>query len=93
VYKDVFFRASGLNPLNSMTFDPYHDSGVLIKKDERERERERERDRVGKESKLKTHPCGLFLACSLYPFFGKEGKINAFKFRKCSIQLSRHLLY
>jgi acyl-CoA oxidase len=46
VYEDMFFRASELNPLNKMTFDPYPDSGVLIRKDERER------DGVGKESKL-----------------------------------------
>jgi acyl-CoA oxidase len=46
VYEDMFFRASELNPLNKMTFDPYPDSGVLIKRDERKR------DGVGKESKL-----------------------------------------
>lgn len=35
VYEDMFFRASELNPLNKLTFDPYPDSGVLIKRDER----------------------------------------------------------
>jgi acyl-CoA oxidase len=35
VYEDLFRRASELNPLNAMTFDPYPDSKVLLKKDER----------------------------------------------------------
>ncbi|KAL9010980.1 MAG: hypothetical protein Q9173_004142, partial [Seirophora scorigena] len=37
VYEDLFRRASELNPLNALTVDPYPDSEVLIKKDERER--------------------------------------------------------
>jgi len=36
VYEDLFYRASELNPLNLMTFDPYPNSGVIVKKDERE---------------------------------------------------------
>lgn len=36
VYEDMFYRASELNPLNGLTVDPYPDSAVLIKKDERE---------------------------------------------------------
>ena len=36
VYEDLFRRASELNPLNALTVDPYPDSDVLIKKDERE---------------------------------------------------------
>jgi acyl-CoA oxidase len=36
VYEDMFHRASELNPLNSVTFDPYPDSKTLFKKDERE---------------------------------------------------------
>ena len=36
VYEDLFHRASELNPLNAMTFDPYPDSDVLIKRDERQ---------------------------------------------------------
>ena len=35
VYEDLFHRASDLNPLNAMTIDPYPDSEVLVKKDER----------------------------------------------------------
>ena len=35
VYEDLFKRASELNPLNALTIDPYPDSPVLIKKDER----------------------------------------------------------
>jgi acyl-CoA oxidase len=35
VYEDLFRRASELNPLNAMTFDPYPDSKDLLKKDER----------------------------------------------------------
>ena len=35
VYEDLFHRASELNPLNALTVDPYPDSDVLIKKDER----------------------------------------------------------
>ncbi|EKG21490.1 Acyl-CoA oxidase [Macrophomina phaseolina MS6] len=31
VYEDMFYRASELNPLNSITFDPYPDSPVLFK--------------------------------------------------------------
>ena len=37
VYEDLFERASELNPLNGLTVDPYPDSGVLIRKDERGR--------------------------------------------------------
>ena len=37
VYEDLFHRASELNPLNAMTIDPYPDSGVLIKRDERDK--------------------------------------------------------
>ena len=37
VYEDLFHRASDLNPLNALTIDPYPDSEVLVKKDERER--------------------------------------------------------
>ena len=36
VYEDLFRRASELNPLNALTVDPYPDSDILIKKDERE---------------------------------------------------------
>lgn len=36
VYEDMFHRASELNPLNSVVFDPYPDSKVLFKKDERQ---------------------------------------------------------
>ncbi|KAK5091049.1 hypothetical protein LTS08_002042 [Lithohypha guttulata] len=35
VYEDMFKRASEDNPLNKVVFDPYPDSGVLFKKDER----------------------------------------------------------
>ncbi|KAI9849352.1 MAG: fatty-acyl coenzyme A oxidase [Sclerophora amabilis] len=35
VYEDMFHRASELNPLNGLTVDPYPDSDVIIKKDER----------------------------------------------------------
>lgn len=35
VYEDMFHRASEVNPLNSIVFDPYPDSKVLFKKDER----------------------------------------------------------
>lgn len=36
VYEDMFHRASEVNPLNDVIFDPYPDSGVLIKKDLRD---------------------------------------------------------
>jgi acyl-CoA oxidase len=36
VYEDMFYRASELNPLNSIVFDPNPDSPVLFKKDTRE---------------------------------------------------------
>ncbi len=36
VYEDMFHRASELNPLNGLTIDPYPESSVLVKKDERE---------------------------------------------------------
>jgi acyl-CoA oxidase len=35
VYEDMFKRASEDNPLNKVVFDPYPDSDVLFKKDER----------------------------------------------------------
>ncbi|KIW99679.1 uncharacterized protein Z518_11092 [Rhinocladiella mackenziei CBS 650.93] len=35
VYEDMFHRASELNPLNSIVFDPYPESKVLFKKDDR----------------------------------------------------------
>ena len=35
VYEDMFRRASELNPLNNVVFDPYPDSKVLFRKDER----------------------------------------------------------
>ena len=35
VYEDLFHRASELNPLNAMTVDPYPDSEVMVKRDER----------------------------------------------------------
>ncbi|KAL6250979.1 hypothetical protein RBB50_001187 [Rhinocladiella similis] len=35
VYEDMFHRASEVNPLNSIVFDPYPDSKVLFKKDDR----------------------------------------------------------
>ena len=37
VYEDLFRRASDLNPLNALTIDPYPESDVLIKKDERQK--------------------------------------------------------
>lgn len=37
VYEDLFHRASELNPLNDITLDPYPDSPVLFKKDERKK--------------------------------------------------------
>ena len=36
VYEDMFHRASELNPLNDVIFDPYPDSGIVIKKDLRD---------------------------------------------------------
>ena len=36
VYEDMFHRASESNPLNDVIFDPYPDSGILIKKDLRD---------------------------------------------------------
>jgi acyl-CoA oxidase len=42
VYEDMFHRASEVNPLNDLVFDPYPDSAVLV----------RGEGRVGKESKL-----------------------------------------
>lgn len=36
VYEDLFRRASELNPLNRLVFDPYPDSGVLVRRDDRE---------------------------------------------------------
>lgn len=36
VYEDMFYRASELNPLNSVIFDPYPNSKELFKKDNRE---------------------------------------------------------
>ncbi|MCJ1308408.1 fatty-acyl coenzyme A oxidase [Agyrium rufum] len=35
VYEDLFKRASELNPLNALTFDPYPNSGVIIKGEEK----------------------------------------------------------
>jgi len=35
VYEDMFHRASEINPLNDITFDPYPDSKVLFKQDNR----------------------------------------------------------
>ena len=35
VYEDLFHRAADLNPLNRVVFDPYPDSPVLFRKDER----------------------------------------------------------
>ncbi len=35
VYEDMFHRASELNPLNSVVFDPYPDSKTLFKRDDR----------------------------------------------------------
>lgn len=37
VYEDLFHRASELNPLNALTVDPYPESEVLVKKDERDK--------------------------------------------------------
>lgn len=37
VYEDYFHRASELNPLNDITLDPYPDSPVLFKKDNRKK--------------------------------------------------------
>jgi len=37
VYEDLFERASEMNPLNALTIDPYPNSEVLVKKDEREK--------------------------------------------------------
>ena len=37
VYEDLFHRASELNPLNALTIDPYPNSEVLVKRDERDR--------------------------------------------------------
>lgn len=36
VYEDLFERASEMNPLNALTIDPYPNSEVLIKKDDRD---------------------------------------------------------
>ncbi len=36
VYEDLFHRASELNPLNALTVDPYPNSEVLVKEDERD---------------------------------------------------------
>lgn len=35
VYEDLFYRASELNPLNRLTVDPYPESGVIVRRDER----------------------------------------------------------
>lgn len=35
VYEDMFYRASELNPLNAITIDPYADSEVLFRSDDR----------------------------------------------------------
>ena len=35
VYEDLFERASEQNPLNRLTIDPYPNSEVLVKKDDR----------------------------------------------------------
>lgn len=37
VYEDMFYRASELNPLNGLTIDPYPDSDVLVKRDDRQK--------------------------------------------------------
>lgn len=37
VYEDLFHRASELNPLNALTIDPYPDSEVMVKRDERDK--------------------------------------------------------
>jgi acyl-CoA oxidase len=39
VYEDMFYRASELNPLNKITVDPYPESPVLFRKDERQKSR------------------------------------------------------
>ncbi|EFY88863.1 acyl-coenzyme A oxidase [Metarhizium acridum CQMa 102] len=36
VYEDMFHRASEVNPLNDITFDPYPDSSVLFQSDKRQ---------------------------------------------------------
>ena len=36
VYEDLFYRASEVNPLNSITVDPYPGSETLVKNDERQ---------------------------------------------------------
>ena len=36
VYEDLFHRASEMNPLNALTVDPYPDSEVLVKRDNRD---------------------------------------------------------
>ncbi|KAL9625803.1 MAG: hypothetical protein Q9160_000123 [Pyrenula sp. 1 TL-2023] len=36
VYEDMFHRASELNPVNRLTFDPYPTSDVIVKKDDRD---------------------------------------------------------
>lgn len=35
VYEDLFHRASELNPMNKVVWDPYPESNVIVKKDER----------------------------------------------------------
>ena len=40
VYEDLFYRASELNPLNALTVDPYPESEVLVRRDERDGRRE-----------------------------------------------------
>ncbi len=37
VYEDLFHRASEMNPLNALTIDPYPNSDVLVKKDQRDK--------------------------------------------------------
>lgn len=37
VYEDMFHRASELNPLNALTIDPYPDSEVMVRRDERDK--------------------------------------------------------
>jgi acyl-CoA oxidase len=41
VYEDMFHRASEVNPLNDVVFDPYPDSGILIKRDLRDQVKSR----------------------------------------------------
>lgn len=36
VYEDMFHRASELNPVNRLTFDPYPTSDVIVKRDDRD---------------------------------------------------------